>query len=90
MQNLFNRLFGGNPSPQPSTLSPAEQEMNTLLETAATALEQRFYDTARETYERGLTLARTLSDRVNEERFLSGIAAVYVAQANFEAARPSA
>ena len=89
MQNLLNRLFG-SPSNQPQqpALTPAQQEMNTLLETAATALEQGYHQTALETYQRGLTLAQTLEDRANEEHFLSGIGAVHVAQNDFEAARP--
>ena len=38
MHNLLNRLFG-SPSTSPApALSPAQQEMNSLLETAATAL----------------------------------------------------
>ena len=88
MQNLLNRLFG-SPSTSPApALSPAQQEMNSLLETAATALEQGYHQTALETYQRGLTLAETLGDRAQEEHFLSGIGAVHVAQNEFEAARP--
>ncbi len=87
MQNLLNRLFR-NPTPaQPTLLSPAQQEMNTLLETAAAALEHGFPATALDTYQRGLTLARTLGDAVNIEHFLSGIGAVYISQSNFESAR---
>lgn len=87
MQNLLNRLFRNPATPQPSSLSPAQMEMNTLLETAAAALEHGFPATALDTYQRGLTLARTVGDPVNVEHFLSGIGAVYVSQSNFELAR---
>ncbi|NDJ78961.1 MAG: tetratricopeptide repeat protein [Chloroflexi bacterium] len=90
MQNFLNRLRGITPdTEQPSTtLTPAQQEMGTLLETAATALEQGYHETALETYERGLTLARTMNDTVSEEHFLSGIGAAHVALENYDAARP--
>ena len=89
MQNLFKRLLGSRPDlPQMPALTPAQHQMNTLLDTAATALEQGFHQTALDTYQHGLTLARTAGQPANVEHFLSGIGAVYVAQNNFEAARP--
>ncbi|MCD4686009.1 MAG: tetratricopeptide repeat protein, partial [Anaerolineae bacterium] len=88
MQNLLNRLFGTQtPEPQPQ-LTPAQQELNTLLETAATALAQGFHDTALETYMRGLTLARTVGDTTHIEHFLSGIGTAYVSLERYDDARP--
>lgn len=91
MQNLLNKLFGGSSSsaaPHTPALTPAQQEMNSLLETAATALEQGYHETALETYQRGLTLARTLADEAYEEHFLSGMGAAHVSQEKFDEARP--
>ncbi len=88
MQNLFKRLLGGNPAPVTPALSPAQQEINTLLETGATAFEQGFLDTALETYQRGLTLARTVGEKASVEYFLSGIAAVHVERGQFDMAQP--
>src|SRR5690606_41954842 len=90
MQKFLNQLFGSNqPREQPSpALSPEQQAINELLETAATALEQGYYDTALETYQRGLARAREIGDLRSEEHFLSGIGATYVARRDFEAARP--
>ncbi|NLE50885.1 MAG: tetratricopeptide repeat protein [Chloroflexi bacterium] len=90
MQKFLNQLFGSNqPREQPSpALSPEQQAINEMLETAATALEQGYYDTALETYERGLARAREQGDTRSEEHFLSGIGATYVARRDFDTARP--
>ena len=86
MSNLLNRLFGGATTPSAPQPTPAQREMDTLLETAAAALEQGFHETALETYQRGLTLARALGDRRNIELFLNGLGAAYVQLERFEEA----
>ena len=88
MQNLLNRLLGNNSATPEPQLTPAQQEMNALLDTAAAALEQGFHETALETYERGLELARTHDDDAQVEYFLSGMAAAYVSLDRFDDARP--
>jgi len=89
MQDFFKRLLGTKPTTTPSpAVNPQQQEINTLLETAATALEQGYHATALETYERGLVLARQRGDRISEGYFLNGVGAAYVAQENFEDALP--
>ena len=88
MQNLLNKLFGNQPAEPERDLSPAQQELNSLLETAATALEQGYHDTALETYQRGLELARSRNDPASEEHFLSGIGAAHVAQEDYDTALP--
>src|SRR5690606_3493282 len=89
MQKLLKQLFGDNDlRARPPVLAPEQQADNELLETAATALEQGYYDTALETYQRGLDSARQRGDTRSEEHFLSGIGATYVARGEFETARP--
>ena len=88
MQNFLKRLLGDPADVATPAMTPAQEEMNTLLETASTALEQGFHETALETYQRGLVLARTVQDPASEEHFLSGMGAVHVALRRFEEARP--
>ncbi|MEP0763466.1 MAG: tetratricopeptide repeat protein, partial [Chloroflexota bacterium] len=89
MQKFFKRLLGEAGAPARSVLNPAQQEINALLETGATAYEQGFNDTALEIYQRGLTLARTTGEKASVEYFLSGIASVYVDRCDFDTARPA-
>ncbi|MCC6798793.1 MAG: tetratricopeptide repeat protein, partial [Anaerolineae bacterium] len=89
MQKFWKHLFGEDQARRPSLVVTSEQQaVNELLETAATALEQGYYDTALETYQRGLERARSREDTRSEEHFLSGIGATYVARRDFDAARP--
>ncbi len=85
MLGLFNR---GAKSPVTQT-DPAQEELKRLMQAGTQAQERSEYDSARESYQRGLNLALSMQNPQVMQIFLNSLGAVYVASDEYGKAEQS-